>query len=103
MAGDHPSVEPKITDVGTKVIAKEYGDWTYSWRVVVEAAPHAECDTTVSFVDGDDFEIASDLRSSTVPSTGRLVVRGTTDINEALARTIRNTLASIRIYPRDSD
>ena len=102
MTKPQPPVAPAIEDIGYKVIAKEYGEWRYSWRVVVEATPHSECDTRVTFVDDDDFEVESDFNTSTVPSSGRLVVRGTTDINEDLARTIGNVLASIRVYPNDS-
>ena len=102
MTETQPPVAPTIKDIGAKVIAKEYGDWRYSWRVVVEATPQSECYTSVSFVDEDDFEIASDSDSSTVPSSGRLVVRGTTEIEETLARTIRNTLASIEVYPKNT-
>lgn len=103
MTETRPPAAPTISEVGAKVIAKEYGEWRYSWRVVVEAAPNAECTTKVVFVDEDDFEVASDSDSSTVPSSGRLVVRGTTDIAESLARTIANTLASINVYPNDSE
>ncbi|MYA08828.1 MAG: hypothetical protein F4060_04520 [Holophagales bacterium] len=97
-----PAAAPTIKDIGAKVIAKEYGEWRYSWRVVVEATPQFECYTRVSFVDADDFEIESDSDCSTVPSSGRLVVRGVTGIEETLARTIRNTLASIEVYPKNT-
>ncbi len=99
-----PSAMPEVLEAGAKVIAKdeEYGEWKFSWRVVVEAPPHAECYTKVVFVDEDDFEVESTFDSSTVPSSGRLVLRGTTLIDESLARTIANTVASVEVEPDDS-
>lgn len=101
MTGVRPAIAPVVKDIGAKVIAKEYGEWRYSWRVVVEATPHSECDTRVVFVDGDDFEVASDSDFATVPPSGQLVVRGTIGIDEELARTITNTLASVNVYSND--
>lgn len=98
-----PPATPKVVEAGAKVIAKdeEYGEWKFSWRVVVEAPPNAECHTEIIFVDEEDFEVESTFDSSTVPSSGRLVLRGTTLIDESLARTITDTLASVEVEPDD--
>lgn len=89
-----------IVDIGAKVISKNHGVWAYSWRVAIDATPEHECFTKVSFVDADDFELASDNDISTVPSSGRLVVRGVIDIDEDLARSINNTIASVDVYSK---
>ena len=102
MTKTRPLVTPTVKEVGAKVIEKDDDYWKYSWRVVVEAPPHSECETNFVFVDEDDFQVASDWESSTVPSSGRLVVRGTIYIDKDLARTISNTLASIEVDPSDS-
>ena len=93
---------PKIVDVGAKVILEDYGVWRYSWRVVVDTTPEHECFTKVSFVDSDDFEVASDNDISSVPSSGRLVVRGVTEIEEDLAKSISKTLASVEVHSKDT-
>lgn len=102
MTKTRPLVTPTVKEVGAKVIEKDDDYWKYSWRVVVEAPPHSECETKFVFVDEDDFQVESDHDFSTVPSSGRLVVRGTIHIEKDLARTITNTLASIEVDPGGS-